>query len=260
MRLLEQLSFSGWIALWRAMRLYHRYEVQGFEHLTSPGPALIVGYHARGLAVDLSILTVEIYERLGYLPHAVFHESMGRLPLVRDALRGIGGVTGDGPLLTQAVERGEHVIVLPGGGREGCRPAWRRYEVNWGPRTGYLRLALRLGLPLIPVVSSGADELYFGLNDGYAAGKLLGLPMNMPLWVAFGATGIFPMSLPFPVKIRQIVGSRIPLDAVGPVDEHDGDAIMRLHRFTLAQVQALLDLAAGEACSPPTAGRPRRAA
>jgi 1-acyl-sn-glycerol-3-phosphate acyltransferase len=239
--MIESLVLGSWLAFWGSMRRYHRFAVDGFEHLAAPGPALLVAYHARGFAVDVCILSVEMHERLGYFPHAIFHEGIGRLPILRTMLRALGGVAGDHATLSEAVARGEHVIVLPGGGREAFRSACRRYRVDWGNRMGYLRLALRLGVPIIPIASRGVDSLYLGLNDGYRLGKRLGAPLKLPCWVATGATGLFPLSLPYPVRLRQRIGPRIHLDADGPVDPRDGERLLALHRMVAARVQALLD-------------------
>jgi 1-acyl-sn-glycerol-3-phosphate acyltransferase len=234
---------GAWLTFWRAMQRYHRYQVEGFEHLAGRRAGLLVAYHARGYAVDMCLLSVDMHDRLGYFPHAIFHEGMGRLPGFRTVLRALGGVTGADRVLEEAVARGEHVIVLPGGGREAFRCAARRYRVDWGERLGYLRLALRLGVPLIPVASAGVDSLYLGLNDGYRLGKRLGVPFKLPLWLAPGATGLFPLSLPYPVRIRQLIGSPIDIAADGRLDPDDHHALHALHQRTMAHVQALLDRA-----------------
>ncbi len=241
--MLTTLVPEAWLTVWRCMRAYHRFEVDGFETLSAPGAALVVGYHARGWAIDLCILTVEVYERLGYLPHAIFHESIGQLPVFRTLLGALGGVTGNDPALDAAVARGEHVMVLPGGGREAFRSVCQRYRVNWGDRLGYLKLALKLDVPIVPVASAGVDELYLGLNDGYRWGKRLGVPFKLPFWVAPGLGGFFPLALPFPVRLSQVIGPRIPLDAAGRVAADDAAALLALHRVVTGELQSVIDRA-----------------
>jgi 1-acyl-sn-glycerol-3-phosphate acyltransferase len=232
---------AGWLAFFRAARAYHRYEVRGLERLTRPGAALIVGYHGRPIAYDLCMLTVTLHEALGYLPHGIIHGYFGHQPVLKWIVDGLGFVTGDGAAVEAAVARGEHVLVQPGGTREGCRSFRHRYEVDWGDRTGYLRLALRHRLPIVPVAAAGIDDGYLGLNDGYALGRRLGVPHRIPVWLGLGPLGLWPLSPPFPVKITQLVGEPIDPHADGPLAEDDREGLLRLHRRVAGAVQALMD-------------------
>jgi len=203
-------SVQAWLGLWRLSARWHRYSVEGLEHLLDGGPKLIVGYHGRLLAWDLCILTTVLYDRLGYLPHSVVHDmfATGKLRRVVDEL---GFVTSDGPDLDAAVARGEHLLVAPGGDREACRSHCDRYRVDWGDRLGYLRLAARHRLPIVPVAASGVDDTYIGLHDGHALGRRVGMPARIPLWLALGPFGPFPLSVPFPARIHQVIGPPIDL-------------------------------------------------
>jgi hypothetical protein len=240
-------ALASWLALWRAMRIYHRYQVQGFEQLEQPGAALLVGYHGQGLALDQCMLSVAIYERLGYLPHG-FINRLTELPLLRRVAEGLGFVTSDGPAIAAAVARGEHVMVQPGGTREACRGLRQRYRVEWGARTGYIRLALRYRMRIIPIAGAGVDGAYIGFNDGGALNARLGLPGHVPLWLAVGL-GVWPFALPLPVKMTQLIGAPIDPTALGVVDERDLDGVAHLHRRVAVAVQELLDRANGRRAS-----------
>ncbi len=187
------------------------------------------------------MLTVTLHERLGYLPHGVVHGAVDHEPLMRWVSSSLGFVTGDGAAVASARARGEHILVQPGGTREGCRSSLHRYRVDWGERMGYLRLALRHRLPIIPIAARGVDDGYLGFNDGHALGKRLGAPQRLPLWLGLGPLGLFPFSPPFPVKITQLVGEPIDPLADGPVDPDDRPRVLALHRRVAAAVQALLD-------------------
>ena len=156
MTLADRAARRAWLAHWRQQRRWHRYTVEGAEHLDGPA-ALLVGYHGRSVARDLCMFTTWVHDRDGYLPHAIFHRAFAESALLRPLLAGVGGVVGDDESLPAALARGEHLIVTPGGTREGCRPHAARYTLAWGRRTGYLRLALKQGLDVIPVVAAGTD-------------------------------------------------------------------------------------------------------
>ena len=125
----EDLPLRGWLLAFGALRRWHRYEVVGMERLLRRDPVLIVGYHGRPVAIDLCMLTVSLHERLGYLPHGIIHGALGRSPLLGTIVDRLGFVTGDGEGIARVVARGEHILVQPGGAREGCRSFRRRYQV-----------------------------------------------------------------------------------------------------------------------------------
>ena len=239
----DKIPLATWLAYFRAMRVYHRYEVEGIEILDRPGAALLVGYHGKPWADDMCMLTVSLYERLGYMPHGVAHSAFGRGSIGQWVMDGLGFVTGDGEGIAAAVARGEHILVQPGGTREGYRSSLHRYQVDWGDRTGYLRLALRYNLPIVPVAARGIDDGFLGLNNGYTLAKRLRVPYGLPVWLGFGPLGLFPISPPFPVKIKQVIGEPIHLREDGPVDPTDRPALLRLHRRVTGVVQDLLDRA-----------------
>lgn len=239
------IPLHAWLALWSAARVYHRYEVRGLERLDGLGAALLVGYHGRPIAHDLCMLTVTLRERYGYMIHGVVHAAVEKSRVMKWVSDDLGFVTGDGPAVAEAVRRGELLTVQPGGTREGCRSFRHRYEVDWGDRIGYLRLAVKHRLPIVPVAGAGVDDAYLGLNDGYALGKRLGAPARLPLWIGLGLTGLWPLSPPLPVKITQHIGEPIDPFADGPIDLADKPRLLALHGRIKAAVQSLLDEANG---------------
>jgi len=236
-----------WLGYWRVLQRYHRYTVSGLEHLDGARAALIVGYHGRPFAYDMCMLTVAIYDRLGYLPHGIVHRGMKQIPILQWLVDGLGFVTGDDDDVSRAVARGEHIVVTPGGAREGCRGLRSRYRVDWGGRVGYLRLALRHGLSVVPVAAAGADGAYIGLNDADRLGRRLGLARDWTWipWLGLGPLGPYPLSPPFPVRMRQLVGEPIDPRGDGPISLDDRAGLLRLHDRVQGAVQGLLDRARG---------------
>jgi 1-acyl-sn-glycerol-3-phosphate acyltransferase len=222
---------------------YHRYEVEGIENLDGPGAGLIAGYHGRPAAWDMCMLTVKVHERYGYIPHAIFHAALWKVKPMRWWLEGIGGVTGDDAALAEAVRRGEHIMVTPGGPMEGTRSFREKYKVAWGQRMGYVRLAIRHRIPIIPVGAAGVDDTFIALNNGYETSRRVGIDPNVPLWVGIGPLGLAPISPPWPVKMRSVVGKPIPDTADPRLDPGDNEAVARIHAKVVAAVQDSIDRA-----------------
>jgi hypothetical protein len=250
MKLGPRAMRAFWNGYWDAMRSWHRFEVKGLDHLDDVGSCLFVGYHGRAVAHDMILLGRLLEGRDGSAPKAVVHKAWEKIAPLAWLSEGLEWVTEDGDAMRSLFARGESVMVTPGGPLEGCRSIRDRYHVRWGDRHGYLKLAIKYGLPIVPTAGTGVDETFIGLNDGYAWGKRLGLPMTLPLWFAFGLTGPWPFTLPFPSKIVCHIGAPIDPHADGVVDTRDKVALARLHRRVAGAVQDLLDDARGV---PPTA-------
>ncbi|NVB42424.1 acyltransferase [Pseudenhygromyxa sp. WMMC2535] len=255
------LTEAHWLATMAAWRRWFNYSVEGLEHLRTHECKIVVGYHGRPLAWDLFMLGAEIHREQGYLPLALVHYDFMKWPYLRWLTEGLEWSTGKGPILDAAIAEGRHVILAPGGEREGLRPGWVRYEVDWRG-LGYLRLAISRGLEVVPVAASGVDEAYFGLFDNAAARdglnalrRRLGLSgdSKATLWTGVGPLGTYPFSPPFRARVHQIVGA--PVIPVYPEDERrrllgDRDALLALHERVQQRVQALLDEACAHALSP----------
>lgn len=240
--MIDALPLHLWLAVWRLGQIYHRYTVDGIERLVDSPAALIVGYHGRPFAFDMCMLTVAVYDRLGYLPHGFIHRGVDSLPPLKWFSDGLGFVTGDDPRLRAAIARGEHLIVTPGGAREGCRSVFDRYRVSWGESVGYLRLAIKYRLPIVPVGAAGIDDTYIGLNDSEAWGRFLGLPSDWSwlAWLGVGPLGLYPFSPPFPVRMHQIIGEPIHPRVA---DASDRAGLLEQHREVTGAVQGLVDRA-----------------
>lgn len=249
--MLDGLPLTFWLAYWRWWRLYHRYTVEGLEHLDGRRARVIAGYHGRPLAYDMCMLTVTLYERLGYMPHGTVHRGVRHVPPMHWLARGLGFVIEDGQELADAVARGEHVVVTPGGGEEGCRRFDDTYRVAWGTRTGYVRLAVKYGLEIVPVAAAGADDGFIGLNSGPVLGRALGLPRDYAwiVWLGLGPLGLWPLSPPFPVRMHQMIGPPIDPRDDGVRSPDDREGLLRVHRRVTAAVQRLLDRARGRLAS-----------
>jgi 1-acyl-sn-glycerol-3-phosphate acyltransferase len=176
------------------------------------------------------------------VPRAAWHRLWWQVPGLREAVTGLGGFAGrpSDDEIREIKSRGEHMIVAPGGATEGLRPFWRNYEVDFGRRRGYLRLAYAHDLPIIPVVSSGVDETYVGLSERYELPAPGARRHTIPAWLGLGLGGMWPFALPFPVKIRQRIGAPIRLRSLGwEADSHE--SLERAHEHVTTVLQSMLD-------------------
>lgn len=237
------LILKGYLGGIRLAAKYFRYECEGYEHILASPSSLIVGYHGRPFAWDQGMLAARMYDELGYYPRTFSSKGLLDIPVYREIADSYGAIY-EWPS-EQEIERikaaGHHLAVFPGGMREAVRPFWIRYQLDFGPRRGYLRLANHFNLPLIPVVATGVDDAYLGLNDGYAMSKRLTGTSYYSLWLGLGLVGFYPLALPFPVKIRQRIGPPIDLGSLREAAGSEEEFLELAHTHVTTTMQRMLD-------------------
>jgi 1-acyl-sn-glycerol-3-phosphate acyltransferase len=208
------------LATFRLWTRYFRYEVDGFDVLATCEPAIVVAYHGGPWTFDLWMLATRMYDELGYFPRACWHPGWWRIPAVGRVVSDLGGLPRrpTAGQMEALKARGEHIVFAPGGPDEGLRPFWDGHRVDFGRRRGYARLAVAHDMPVVPVVASGLEKTFVGLTTGAP-------------WLALGVGGVWPLALPFPVKIRQRVGA--PIRA--------GRDVEALHGEVTSTLQSMLD-------------------
>ena len=70
--------------------------------------------------------------------------------------------------MERALERDAALLVYPGGDHETYRPTWESAKIDFAGRTGFARLAIEHGVPIVPVVAIGGQEtaLFLGRAGG----------------------------------------------------------------------------------------------
>lgn len=204
---------------------YHRYEVDGLEHVPSTGPALLVSYHAYTV-IDIFLLGRRVYLRDRRVVRGLTDTFMFSLPGIRDVFTTLGVVRGTQDNGLGLLAQGQLACCMPGGGLEWSRPSSQKRQLRWGDHRGYARLAIRAGAPIVPTACPAADDVYYQPLDGWKLGeavqRLARLPRVIPLPVPIGLLG-----WPLPVKLRQYVAPPIWPD-VPPEAAEDPAAVERL--------------------------------
>jgi 1-acyl-sn-glycerol-3-phosphate acyltransferase len=126
------------------------------------------------------------------------------------------------------------VTVFPGGDYEVFRPSWESAKVDFGGRTGFLRLALRKNVPIVPMVTLGGQETALFLSRGGRLAQLTGAARLMrlktlPIVVGFPfglSVGGVPPFVPLPAKVTLELLEPIDLRATYGADP-DVDEIYR---------------------------------
>lgn len=193
---------------WLAQRL--RVTLEGVENLPSSG-ALLVCNHAFGF--DVAFLIARIKELTGRRVWTLGEHAWWRVPGVRRLAAAVGTVDGTPENADRLLASNELVLVLPGGLREAMKPRELRYRLLWGHRYGFVRAAVRNGVPLVPVASLGAEDLFDLVGNAFTRGRRLRLPFPLPR-PAHG------LPIPHPMRLHYTIGEAVPTAGIDADDPH----------------------------------------
>jgi 1-acyl-sn-glycerol-3-phosphate acyltransferase len=232
-------------------RHYFRLRVEGVEHVPASGPALLVGNHNGGLVPMDSFFTgLAIHDRFGpeRAMYALVHDFMFEDPLLRRYALALGMLRAGAEGARHAFAQGHCVLVYPGSDLETYRPFRERKKVILGGRKGFLRLALRERVPIVPVISSGTHEQFVVLTRGDRLARLL----HAHAWartdvcpivfsLPWGITSGFVPYLPLPAQTTIAFAPPLRWPEIGPDQAERPEVLERCYREVEAVMQGELD-------------------
>jgi 1-acyl-sn-glycerol-3-phosphate acyltransferase len=209
--------------LWLLATLYFRAEVRGLARIPAQGPVLLVGNHSGGnMAPDTFVFALAFSAYFGAERrfYQLAHSLVMALPQARWWLRPYGTVTASPRNARRALGMGAALLVYPGGDYETHRPSWESARVDFGGRRGFLRLAHRMRVPLVPVVSIGGQETALFLSRGETLARLLRLDRLFRLKVL-----PISLALPWGLNVGDLFGhfplpAKITIEVLDPIDLH----------------------------------------
>jgi 1-acyl-sn-glycerol-3-phosphate acyltransferase len=225
-------------------------EVRGFERLPSDGPFLVVGNHSGGIYMpDYWAFLRHWLDERG--PAAAIYslgfDFMFSIPGVRSLARRLGSVPASHENAARLLAAGSPVLVYPGGDEDDYRPWTERHHVDLHGRTGFVRLALRSRVPVIPMVAHGSHDVIVVLARGDAVARRLGfdrLRINVFPVVVGWPWGIAPVQLPtwpLPAKVTVQVCEPIDWSGYEPSAADDPVIVQRCYEEILSRMQHSLD-------------------
>jgi 1-acyl-sn-glycerol-3-phosphate acyltransferase len=229
---------------------YFSPEVRGIENLPATGPVLVVGNHSCLFYMpDVWVAAWAILGRRGAEDpaYALGYDLLFAVPRVGTFLRRLGAIPARNTEAAEALADGALILVYPGGDWEACRPWSERNKVEFGRRRGFVRLALRAGVPVVPVVTHGSHDAVVVLTRGEGIAKALGLDrlrvkvFPITLGPPFGLNTPLTPTLPMPSAVT--VEFLPPLDwsAAGAGGAEDPETVERCFDEVVGVMQSALD-------------------
>lgn len=238
--------------LWRILgKYYFRLQTFGAEHVPAHGPVLLVGNHCGGLLPSEGFFTaLAIHDQLGpeRAMHALAHDFLFEDPTLRRYAGRLGILRAGHASAREVFARGGCVLVYPGSDMDTFRPFRDRHRIELAGRKGFLKLALREQVPIVPVVTVGTHEQLIVLWRGDRLARLVhahrwARTEVLPIVLSFpwGLTSGYVPYLPLPAQTRLAFLPPMTWPELGPeAADHPGE-LERCYREVERAMQAKLD-------------------
>ncbi|MGD1864778.1 MAG: lysophospholipid acyltransferase family protein [Phormidesmis sp.] len=237
--------------------IYYRVSSDGWEHIPAHEPAMFVGSHNGGLpAPDMHMFLYDWCRRFGTdkpLYGLMSPKVWAAFPAGARVAVQMGAVRAHPKMGIAALNQKASMAVYPGGIQDVFRPYAQRHKIYFHNRQGFIKLAIKKGVPIVPMISCGAHSTFVVLADLYPQMKALH-EMGMP-WILGIDPEAFPVYLglpwglaagplphiPPPLKIHTRICPPIYFERTGAKALRDSRYIdMCFHRVK-GEMQAALD-------------------
>ncbi len=220
--------------LWNPLMDYwFRMDVEGWENIPE-APVLLVGIHSGAPFVwDAWTVGIQWWRHFGRRRqlHGTAHDALMATPGVGAYFRRMGVIPARADSMASALAAGHDVVLWPGGERDSLRHWTKRDQATLAGRSGFVRLAIRSGVPIVPISTVGGPDAMPVLATGRRLARWLALDkvarlklFPIALQAPWGISPALLPEIPLPTKIRTAFGEPIELDS-DPERARDDDYV-----------------------------------
>lgn len=205
----------------------------GEENVPDEGGALVVANHGV-FGFDAMLLGALLWRHKRRLALWLADRNLWKTPILAQTLDWVNAIPGTPADAVAHLERGEIVVVYPGGIFDSYKHARDRHKLKWRGRAGFARVAMRASAPIVPVAACGVDDMYKVVGRDPLLGKLLFGDRRYNLPIALGRFGTL---VPRPARVT--LHALAPIFPDGSAD--DPIAVERVRKRTHDSIQQKLD-------------------
>jgi 1-acyl-sn-glycerol-3-phosphate acyltransferase len=205
-------------------RSYWRVRTFGLEHVPADTGALIVGNHSGTLPFDAMMVKVALLDE--HPAHRHLRELAAdlalRVPFIGPLARKTGNTLAHTEDALRLLDSGELVGVWPEGFKGVGKHYRDRYKLQRFGRGGFVEVALRAQVPIVPVAIVGAEEIYPIVGNVRWLARLLGFPYFPITWQFpwLGPLGLVPLPSRWTIEFGE------PIDTTGYGPEAADDPML----------------------------------
>ena len=224
-------------------RYWFRVELEGVENVPATGGALLVANHSGALPPDAPMImqgirTEHPQPRPIYMLGEHWFKGYPGVGMVANKI----GMVAAHPANAQRLLRdeGRLALVFPEGQKGSRKLYWQRYRLRRFGRGGFVRTAMRAGVPIVPIAVVGAEEAMPIFAHVPLLQRLTGL-IYFPVNHAFPHFGLAAGLMYLPAKFRIRFLAPVDLSGYGPDDAGDVALVQSVSEQIRASIQREVD-------------------
>ena len=210
-------------------RRWFRVEWEGLEHVPTEGGALLVGNHAGAIPSDAPVVMHGIETELGRPLYGMADNLFRVVPVVGTLWSRAGGVPAHPDNAYRLLHDEQQLaLVFPEGTKGTGKLVRERYQLRRFGRGGFVEIAMRAGVPVVPLAIVGNEEAMPILYKSGRLAKLLNVPYFPVTANQFVFGPLLGLVLPLPAKFRIRVLPPVRFD-VAPDQERYNRSVVIEH-------------------------------
>jgi 1-acyl-sn-glycerol-3-phosphate acyltransferase len=205
---------------------WFRVEWEGLEKVPIEGGALLVANHAGAIPSDAPVIMHGIEKELGRPVYGMADYFFKTVPVVGTLWSRGGGVPAN-PLNAYRLLHDEQqlALVFPEGTKGPSKSFTDRYQLRRFGRGGFVEIAMRAGVPVVPIAVIGSEETMPVVLRLPALARALRLPY-FPITANMLVLGPLGLLVPFPAKFRLRVLDPVAFDVPADQERYSKSRVM----------------------------------
>jgi 1-acyl-sn-glycerol-3-phosphate acyltransferase len=205
---------------------WFRTEWEGLEKIPAEGGALLVANHAGAIPSDAPVIMHGIEKELERPVYGLADYFFRTVPVVGTLWARAGGVSARPANAYRLLkEQRQLALVFPEGTKGPSKSYTDRYQLRRFGRGGFIEIAMRAGVPVIPIAVVGSEEAMPVVFRLPTLAKALGVPY-FPVTANLLAMGPLGAVMPFPAKFKLRVLDPVQFDVPPDQDRYSKSRIM----------------------------------
>jgi 1-acyl-sn-glycerol-3-phosphate acyltransferase len=216
---------------------WFRAEWEGLEKIPTEGGALLVANHAGAIPSDAPVIMHGIEKELERPVYGLADYFFRTVPVVGTLWARAGGVSARPANAYRLLkEQQQLALVFPEGTKGPSKSYTDRYQLRRFGRGGFIEIAMRAGVPVIPIAVVGSEEAMPVVLRLPSVAKALGLPY-FPITANLLTMGPLGVLLPFPAKFKLRVLDPVRFDVPPDQDRYSKSRVMEEAERIRTQIQ-----------------------